>query len=82
MATKGKYQELTGKPFDPPQPAPEKKAKGPAKTPAPERPAGEKSKKVPCGIFFFVLFLQRSSKEAITIDMPIMGTPGKHWGPG
>lgn len=45
LAAKAKFADLNGGvPYDPPKPA--KKAKGPAKTPAPERAPGEKSKKV------------------------------------
>ncbi|CAM9284453.1 unnamed protein product, partial [Ectocarpus fasciculatus] len=44
LAAKAKFADLNGGvPYDPPKPA--KKAKGPAKTPAPERAPGEKSKK-------------------------------------
>lgn len=46
LTWKNKYQELTGKPFDPPKPESVKKVKGPAKTAPLERAPGEKSKKV------------------------------------
>lgn len=46
LAAKENFADLNGGvPYDPPK-ADKKKVKGPAKTPAPERAPGEKSKKV------------------------------------